>query len=140
MWDTAVLAGIRRSYGRRWLDAARHPARRDGVVLWVLLVLPWVTGLVLTRRHHLDASGWGVVLTASLALPTLWVTWAAFRDGRQSGAAESGPDLPRIADELADAVDRQWAWEAAARRLNDPYPLPVSWAAGPEELDSRRLP
>ena len=129
------MTGIRRSYGRRWLDAARHPARRDGAVLWALLVLPWVVGLVLTRRHHhLDAGGWTVVLTVSLGLPTLWVTWATFRDARRSGAADSGPGLPRIADELAAAVGRQWAREAAVRRLNDPYPLPVSWAAAAADL------
>ena len=129
VWETAVVSGARGSYGHRWVDAARHPARRDGAVLWALLALPWVAGLVLARRHHLDAGGWAVVLTVSLGLPTLWVTWATFRDARRSGAAESGPGLPRIADELAAAVGRQWGKEAAVRRLNDPYPLPVSWAA-----------
>jgi len=130
VWETAVVAGIRRSYGRRWLDVARHPARRDGAVLWALLVLPWVVGLVLTRRHHhLDAGGWTVVLAVSLGLPTLWVAWAAFRDARRSGSADSGPGLRRVADELAVAVGKQWVREAAVRRLNDPYPLPVSWVA-----------
>ena len=104
-------------------------------MLWALLVLPWVAGLALTRRHHhLDAGGWTVVLTVSLSLPTLWVTWATFRDARRSGAANSGPGLPRIADELAAAVGTQWAREAAVRRLNDPYPLPVSWAAAAADL------
>ncbi len=135
MWETAVVAGTRRSYGRRWLDAVRHPARRDGAVLWALLALPWVAGLVLTRRHHhLDAGGWAVVLTVSLGLPTLWVTWATFRDARRSGAASSGPGLPRIADELAVAVGRQWGKEAAVRRLIYPYPLPGSWAAAAADL------
>ena len=87
------MTGTRRSYGGRWLDAARHPSRRDGAVLWALLVLPWVAGLVLTRRHHLDAGGWAVVLTVSLGLPTLWVTWATFRDARRAGA----PDRPEPA-------------------------------------------
>ncbi len=99
-------------------------------MLWALLVLPWVAGLALTRRHHLDAGGRAVVLTVSLGLPTLWVTWATFRDARRSGAAESGPGMPRMADELAAAVGTQWGKEAAVRRLNDPYPLPVSWPAG----------
>jgi hypothetical protein len=128
--ENAGVTGTRRSYGRHWLDAARHPARRDGAVLWALLALPWVGGLVLTRRHHhLDAGGWTLILTVSLGLPTLWVAWATFRDARRSGAAESGPGLPRIADELAVAVGRQWDREASVRRLNQPYPLPVSWAA-----------
>ena len=32
-----------------------------------------------------------------------------------------------MADQLAIAVRRQWEDEAALRRLNDPYPLPVRW-------------
>ena len=53
----------------------------------------------------------------------------------RSGAVGSGPGLlPRIADELAAAVGRQWAREAAMRRLNDPYPLPVSWTAAAADL------
>ena len=104
-------------------------------MLCALLVLPWVAGLALTlRHHHLDVGAWAVVLTVSLGLPTLWVTWATFRDARRAGAAETGPVLPRIADELATAVGRQWAREAAVRRLNDPYPLPVSWAAAAADL------
>ncbi len=130
MWEAATVNGTRRSYGRRWLDAARHPARRDGAMLWALLVLPWVVALVLVRRHHhLDVGGWTLVLTASVGLPTLWVAWAAFRDARRSGAADGGPGLAQVADELAAAVGKQWIKEAEVRRLNDPYPLPVSWAA-----------
>ena len=129
------MNGTRRSYGRRWLDAARHPARRDGALLWALLVLPWVVALVLVRRHHhLDVGGWTLVLTASVGFPTLWVTWVAFRDSRRSAAAEGGPGLPQVADELAAAVGKQWSREAAVRRLNDPYPLPVSWAAADQDL------
>jgi hypothetical protein len=124
------VTGTRRSFVRRWFDAARHPARRDGAVLWALLVLPWAAGLVLTRLHHLDAGSWTVVLTVSLGLSTLWVTWATFR----AAVGETGPGLPQIADELAAAVRRQWAREAAVRRLNDPYPLPVSWTAAADGL------
>jgi NACHT domain-containing protein len=104
------------------------------MVLWMLLALPWVVGLVLARRHHLDAGGWGVVLTVSIGLSTLWVTWAPFRDARKAGAVGRGPDLLRVADQLAAAIGRQWDNEAAVRRLNDPYPLPVSWTAAPADL------
>ena len=135
MWEAATVNGTRRSYGRRWLDAARHPARRDGALLWTLLVLPWVVALVLVRRHHhLDVGGWTFVLTASVGLPTLWVTWAAFRDSRRSAAAGGGLGMAQIADELAAAVGKQWSQEAAVRRLNDPYPLPVSWAAADQDV------
>ena len=130
-----MVNGTRRSYGRRWLDVARHPARRDGALLWTLLVLPWVVALVLVRRHHhLDVGGWTLVLTASVGLPTLWVTWAAFRDSRRSAAAGGGPGMAQVADELAAAVGKQWDQEAAVRRLNDPYPLPVSWAAADDDM------
>jgi hypothetical protein len=135
MWEAALVNGTRRSYGRRWLDAARHPARRDGALLWALLVLPWVVALVWVRRHHhLDVGGWTLVLTASVGLPTLWVAWAAFRDSRRSAAAGGGPGMAQVADELASAVGEQWGQEAAVRRLNDPFPLPVSWAAVDEDM------
>ena len=105
------------------------------MVLWALLVLPWVAALVLVRRHHhLDVGGWTLVLTTSVGLPTLWVTWAAFRDSRRSGAADGGPGMARVADELAAAVGNQWSREAGVRRLNDPYPLSVSWAAADGDL------
>jgi NACHT domain len=45
--------------------------------------------------------------------------------------------LSEIANELALAVATQWEAEAAVRRLNDPYPLPVSWTpADPSLTDS----
>ena len=45
-----------------------------------------------------------------------------------------GPGLAQVADDLAAAVGNQWSQEAAVRRLNDPYPLPVSWAAADQDL------
>ena len=39
-----------------------------------------------------------------------------------------------MADQLAVAVGAQWNTEAAVRRLNDPYPLPVSWDAADASL------
>jgi hypothetical protein len=39
-----------------------------------------------------------------------------------------------VADQLAAAVGEQWQAEAAVRRLNDPYPLPVSWGAAGSSL------
>ncbi|MBL7487349.1 NACHT domain-containing protein [Frankia sp. AgB1.9] len=43
-------------------------------------------------------------------------------------------DLHAVADQLAVAVRRQWEDEAALRRLNDPYPLPVRWDAADSGL------
>ena len=42
--------------------------------------------------------------------------------------------MAQVADQLAVAVGIQWEAEAAVRRLNDPYPLPVSWAAADPSL------
>ena len=42
--------------------------------------------------------------------------------------------LSQIADQLAIVVGAQWEAEAAIRRLNDPYPLPVSWAPADADL------
>jgi len=42
--------------------------------------------------------------------------------------------MVEISDQLAIAVGSQWNAEAAARRLNEPYPLPVSWTAADSAL------
>ena len=42
--------------------------------------------------------------------------------------------MVQVADQLAAAVGDQWSAEAAVRRLNDPYPLPVSWVAADASL------
>ncbi len=42
--------------------------------------------------------------------------------------------MAQVADQLAVAVGAQWSTEAAMRRLNDPYPLPVSWAPADPSL------
>lgn len=42
--------------------------------------------------------------------------------------------LVQAANDLASAVKRQWREEAALRRLNDPYPLPVRWRPAAHQL------
>jgi NACHT domain len=42
--------------------------------------------------------------------------------------------MAEVADQLAVAVGAQWEAEARVRRLNDPWPLPVSWAAADADL------
>ena len=130
-----MVNGAKRPGRRPWLDAARHPTRRDGAVLWALFLLPWVVALVLVRRHHhLDVAAVTILFAVSLGLPTLWVAWAAYRGPGRSGMRVSGLTMVQVADQLAVAVGAQWNAEAAIRRLNDPYPLPVSWAAADASL------
>ena len=55
-------------------------------------------------------------------------------DGRGPGPGMAG--LAGVADQLAAAVGSQWQQEAAALRLNDPFPLPVRWVpADPSLVD-----
>ena len=42
--------------------------------------------------------------------------------------------MAQVADHLAVRVRSQWADEAEARGLNDPYPLPVAWTAADASL------
>ena len=99
---------------RRWL------ARRPGAVLAALLVVSTAVALTLTLYYHLGVPG--LVVTFLLGLPGLYLGWVALRQP---------PDrsLAQVADELAARLRSQWADEAKARGLNDPYPLPVSWTA-----------
>ena len=114
---------------RRWA----HPARRDGLIALVLFVLPLLYGIVSRQRdHHLDGGTLAVLISVAVGLPTLWLTWATYREGRRA-AAVGEVSLPDVADSLAGAIRVQWEAESELRRLNDPYPLPVSWrAADPE--------
>ncbi|MFI1014960.1 NACHT domain-containing protein [Streptomyces sp. NPDC020965] len=73
------------------------------------------------------ASAVGLLLSAA----SLVVAWLGYRAGRREHTAESASSL---ADALAVAVRRAWEAEARSRRLNDPYPLPVSWRAAPAAL------
>ncbi len=96
------------------------------------LLLPWIAVLVAARRHHhLDV---GTVAAVSISLATLWVAWATFRGPKRPAAPASGLTLGHVADQLALAVGAQWEAEAAVRRLNDPYPLPVSWGPADASL------
>jgi hypothetical protein len=42
--------------------------------------------------------------------------------------------LTDVADKLAMSIQKQWVIEDGIRRLNDPYPLPVSWVPADESL------
>jgi hypothetical protein len=105
------------------------------VVAVALLLLPWVVALVLVRQHaHLDVAALTIVVALSVGFPPIWLAWATYRGPGEQGASVSGLSMAQLADRLAIAVGAQWEAEAAIRRLNDPYPLPVSWTAADASL------
>jgi hypothetical protein len=99
-------------------------------VALVLLLLPWAW---LLRHHHLDSGAVGLVATFSFGLPALWLGVAGYLQAGRS-AQVSELTIADVADQLAIAVGAQWEAEARIRRLNDPYPLPVSWTAADTTL------
>jgi hypothetical protein len=105
---------------------------RTGVIALVLLGVTTAAALILAHRYHLGVAA--LVVGILGGLPALYLAWAAL----PGGSGEDGSlDLARVADQLAVAVGEQWQAEASVRRLNDPYPLPVSWdAAGPSLTDA----
>lgn len=67
-------------------------------------------------------------------LPTgagAYLAWSAYRADRIEAAVAESPAA--VAERLALVVRRQWETEAQVRRLEDPYPLPVSWR--PADVD-----
>jgi hypothetical protein len=98
-------------------------ARRPGAVVLALLVGTTAVALALTLRYHLGVPG--AVVTFVFGLPALYLGWIALQEARRPPEAS----LAQIADELAARLWHQWADEAKARGLNDPYPLPVAWTA-----------
>ena len=115
--------------------AARSQVRRTGLVTLGVLVVTLALALAIARAWRLGVAGTAVtVLVAGGGPALLYVTWATFRD---SALKTPQPGLAELADQLAVAMGRQWAAEASMRRLNDPYPLPVSWSpADPGLADS----
>jgi NACHT domain len=126
--------------GRKRPDRRRRRAIRDypmwlaATVAVALLALPWVVALALAPHHHLDATAVGILAAVSIPLSGLWLSWVTVAKGGGSGALATGLSTAQVADQIAVAVGKQWADEAAIRRLNDPYPLPVSWEAADTSL------
>jgi hypothetical protein len=101
----------------------------------LLLLAPWAWALVQVLRHqHLDSGAVGIVIGLSGTLPALWLAWVGYLEAGRSGTRASDLSLEQAADNLAGAVRAQWEAEAEVRRLNDPYPLPVSWVPADASL------
>ena len=118
---------------RRWRDAVLRPTLVNLTVASVLFLLPWAVALVKVHHHHLDSGAVGLAATFSIGLPALWLAVAGYLEARRPEQA-SEFTMAHVADQLAIAVGAQWEAEARIRRLNEPYPLPVSWAAADSAL------
>lgn len=106
-----------------------HGLGRVGVRYLVLVALSLSGALALA--WHFDLGTAATAVTVLLGLAPAYLAWAAFRADRTEAAAV---DLDTAAEQLAVAVKSQWDDEAAVRRVNDPYPLPVAWRAADDDL------
>jgi NACHT domain-containing protein len=127
LWDSACVSGARQAAG--WRRAGRRRVRRVGLVSLAVLLGSFVFAVLLSSRYHLGAAQTVVAaLVGGGSLAALYISWETYRDGQ---VTDDRFTLAEIADQLASAVRVQWETEAEIRRLNDPYPLPVSWAPAP---------
>jgi hypothetical protein len=121
--------------GERPGSAILRSAWRAGVLTLALLCGPVVLTVILAHHHHHPKPETLVAaLGIGIALATLYVGWAAYRDSRIDQAERVVLNLEAVADQLAARVRDQWETEATVRRLNDPYPLPVRWVAADASL------
>jgi hypothetical protein len=88
--------------------------------------------LWVAHNYHLGVAA--AMVTILVGLPALHLAWSTYRDAGGNASIGAGLSLAKIADELARAVRSQWEAEAKTRRLNDPYPLPVSWRTADQFL------
>ncbi|MEU3872234.1 MULTISPECIES: NACHT domain-containing protein [Streptomyces] len=95
----------------------------------MLVVLGAAGALAMAQRFHLGTAE--TVVSVLLSLASVYIAWAAFRADRAEATAV---ELSAIAGQLAEAVKNQWDDEAAERRVNAPYPLPVAWHAATDDL------
>ena len=94
-----------------------------------LLLGSVIVAVLIAYRAHQDVAA--VLVSVFLGLPSLYLAYVAVK---QSVPAEAG--LGELADSLAVAVRAQWISEAAARRIDQPYPMPLRWVpAGPGLVD-----
>ena len=111
-------------------SADQKKSRRTGRITAVILLGTTTATIILARVYHLGVAS--TVVAILLGLPGLWLAWVSYRnDGHETS---TGPNLTALADQLAISVDNQWKAEVLTRRLNDPYPLPVSWSAAESDL------
>jgi NACHT domain len=122
---------------RGWGEVSR--TRRTGLVTLAILVVTAALALGIARAYHLGVAATSVTLLVGGGAPTsVYLAWASYRLQATGTNPESWTkDLESLAHRLAASVGSQWRREAQVRRLNEPYPLSVSWsAADPVLTDS----
>jgi NACHT domain len=108
------------------------PRRGHGRVgVWYLLLFVGTVAAALGLAGHFHLGAAAILAAVLPGLAPGYLGWAAFRADRAEAAAV---DLEAVAGQLAVAVRNQWEDEAAVRRVNDPYPLPVAWRAAGDDL------
>jgi hypothetical protein len=127
-----------RTRGKRLKPIRDSRTRQTGITTSVILAVTVALALVLSLGHPSGVTSTLVLLlVGGGTLATLYLTWVMYRDSRRDAHVTS---LSEVADQLARAIGEQWEAEARLRRLNDPYPLNVSWsAANPALTDSWAL-
>lgn len=118
--------GLSRRFERRFIFGYT----RQQTAFRALAVLCISTGISLTLgdKFHLGLAAISVGIVGGL--PGLYLAWAVVRGNEDLSIT----NLAGLADQLAALVRQQWEIEAGNRRLNDPYPLSVSWTAGDADV------
>lgn len=119
-----VVAGRRRTPWPLLLAAA--------IAVAALLVLY----AVWRSPHRTDLSTYGAFAVALVALAAGWIGWAWRRRQKQDGGTLGPRELDELADQLAEAVRKQWEDAASERGLLWPEPIPVHWRAPSEAMAS----
>jgi MFS family permease len=93
------------------------------------IVVVTVAGLYLLWRspQRTDWEGFGALAIPAAGVAAGWIAWVWRARSRQASGVVPGPELGRLADLLAGAVDEQWTRAAGERGLLEPEPIPVRW-------------
>ena len=117
-----------------------HGIRRRRLVAMVLLVLLvvglFLLGRFLQARGIIWAGAFGDIAGFFLAI---CLAVGPFLIGRLRGPPSGWTGIARAANDLAKALGRELADEDRQRRVNDPYPLPVSWDVTPSAQQAMLL-
>jgi Zn-dependent protease with chaperone function len=77
--------------------------------------------------HRDDVEGFAGLAISVAGIAATWIAWVWRHQSSQGGEAASGPELDRLTDLLAGAVDEEWTRAAGERGLLEPEPIPVRW-------------